>query len=82
MAKFKVGDRVIHRSKDKIGTVTLVFKDDEGRYRYYVDHSKFTWSVPESALLRHVISSTYEGEKHTNAPGASKRPNNIQTDQE
>lgn len=48
--RFAVGDKVIHRAYDKVGSVLEVFHDGE-QPRYYVRHSHQVWSVPESALL-------------------------------
>lgn len=48
--KFKVGDYVYHLSAERSGKITQVFTDENGP-RYYVQHSRWEWSVPESGLL-------------------------------
>lgn len=50
-AKYSVGDKVYHTTKQKYGTVVEEgFWDDDSEYRYYVNHSGYTWSVPERCL--------------------------------
>lgn len=60
--KFNIGDRVLHRSKDKEATVVNVDGDV-----IYIKHSGFTWSVKETAILRLVNSGTYKAQKAVNA---------------
>lgn len=47
--KFKLNDIVKHLTKNKAGKVTAIWFDGE-QFRYYVQHSSYTWSVPEAAL--------------------------------
>lgn len=46
---YQIGDIVFHTTKQKLGLVKAVFQDGAG-HRYYVNHSGFTWSVPETSL--------------------------------
>jgi hypothetical protein len=48
--KFKVGDIVRHSCKQAYGKVIQSFPDGSGGWSYYVNHSRFTWSVPEAGL--------------------------------
>lgn len=46
---FSVSETVWHVSKRKRGVVQAAWQDGE-QWRYYVYHSGWTWSVPQSAL--------------------------------
>lgn len=64
--KFQVGEKVYHKGKQTYGVVTKVFPSedsqakDPGRktpyypFQYYVQHSGWTWSVPEYALFKYT----------------------------
>lgn len=56
--KFDIGESVAHLGRDRkpIKTrISAVFDSDGAGWRYYVFHSGFTWSVPET-----FIASTSE----------------------
>lgn len=45
---FQDGEKVVHLSKGKAGKViTFIGGEDQ---RYYIEHSGYTWSVPERGL--------------------------------
>lgn len=49
-AKYQLNETVLH--KDTPAKVVHVFREwDTGPYRYYIEHSGYTWSAPENALL-------------------------------
>lgn len=52
--KYSIGTKVKHIVKNKWGTVVDVFESDDTKklieYRYYVKHSGYVWSIPESGL--------------------------------
>jgi len=63
--KFTVGEVVYHSGKRARGTVTKVFPSDFDHseatplapyyaWQYYVEHSGYTWSVPEFALFKYT----------------------------
>ncbi len=47
---YSVNDRLVHEVKGAACKVMSVFRSGPS-YRYYVNHSGWTWSVPETGLL-------------------------------
>lgn len=53
---YQVGQRVLHISKGRTGTVHSVINSEDRvdvrlqGYRYLVQHSGWLWSIPESAM--------------------------------
>lgn len=72
-ARFNVGDKVLHRTKGKAGTVILEFPTEVGP-RYYVDHSGFIWSIPEWDLLLQAEKSSEKILNDSNASTGRKTP--------
>lgn len=54
---FQIGDTVYHKTKQKYGVVKDVFQSGDS-YRYYVQHSGWTWSVPQECLNKKTPHKT------------------------